>query len=56
MTGSVAMNRGWVSSPKPGRKPQTVHVRLSSPVFAFATMPWKCAAGLADTIAIAMAA
>ena len=46
------------------RKPQIVRARLSSPVFAFATMPWKyppgvdrkCSAGFAETIAIAIAA
>ena len=46
------------------RKPQIVRPRLSSPVFAFATMPWKyppgverkCSAGLAETIAMAIAA
>jgi hypothetical protein len=46
------------------RKPQTVRARLSSPAFAFATMPWKyppgvdrkCAAGFAETMAMAIAA
>jgi hypothetical protein len=41
------------------RKPQTVRARLSSPAFAFATMPWKyppgvdrkCSAGFAETMA-----
>jgi hypothetical protein len=46
------------------RKPQTVRARLSSPVFAFATMPWKyppgvdrkCVSGLAETMAMPIAA
>jgi hypothetical protein len=46
------------------RSPQIVRARFSSLAFAFATIPWKyppgddrkCPAGLADTIATAIAA